>query len=480
MVAEKALIEQFLEFEKKLKLFKHEGNNIKYWHLIRFGIYSEIEKQKIGLGIGHDSLKGKSILSRIKIKFKQIPNILFNSPFFLKEKEFLILNHQRRVMNENVYTCIYTDNILSSLNDSYLVLEDPLLDTHLKPIPKTNIKYTDYIHNFYLLKRVVKKLKGERLLAELEKIKIREMIKSINNEFSIKLNEEQWVKNVGNALLEYKTMYKHYDKIIKRINPKIIIEVVSYAPSKFVINEIAKRRNIPTVELQHGTMGKYHVAYNFAEKFNLDTFPDYVFLFGKFWQDNTRLPISDSRIKVVGWPYFEQKLNENKEKRKIKKEKVILFISQGTIGNQLSKIALELSKKIDHNQNRIIYKLHPGEYLRWKEEYPWLLGSNIEIVDNNLHDMHYYFAQANVQVGVSSTALFEGIGYGLSTLVYKLPSHKYLEELYLSDLAYLVDDVDELLTYINLDYKNNFNNTNYFWEENSLENIKKALNDILI
>lgn len=472
------MLEKFLAFEQKFNLFNEKIQSVEYWHLIRFSVYSEIVGQKNSLGQANTSLKNKTMVERVKIKFKQIPKMILKGPFFLKSKDVLILNHSRRVKNERIYECIYTDRIISKLNHSHIVLEDPILDTHLYPIPQTNIKYTDYIHNLYLLRRIIYKFTFKKILDEKEKLSIRQVIELINKEFNLELNVEKWIRDIGNAVLQYKVVYKHLNKIVDKVNPKIILEVVSYGPTRFAINEIAKKRNIPTVELQHGTMGKYHIAYNFAEKKFLRMFPDYVFLFGRFWKDNTRLPIEDSKIKIVGWPFYEHKVKENKYYEKQKN--VVLFISQGPIGKKLSKLAVELMGKIKEDDYKIIYKLHPGEYSRWKNEYPWLIGTEIEVIDNNEHDLHFYLAQADIQVGVSSTALFEGLGYGLRTIIYKTFSHQYMEELYSNNLVFLVESSDELKAVINLkdNSKNNYD-ISYFWKENGLDNILLELNKIL-
>ncbi|MDD2496319.1 MAG: hypothetical protein PHE29_14165, partial [Tissierellia bacterium] len=324
------MLEEFLELEKELNLFNKAIKDVKFWHLVRFGIYNEIQAQKKPIGQGHTSLKDMTLLKRLVKKLKQIPDIFFKSPILLKQKDILILNHPRRVRNGDVYECIYTDMLIKELNNSYIVLEDPILDTHMKPIKHIEIRYTDYIYNMYLFKRILFRISSRKMLNESEKSSIRELIELINNEFNVDINIEQWVKNTGNAILEYKIAYKYFNKIIDKIKPKIIIEVVSYKTSRYIVNELAKKKNIPTIELQHGTMGKNHIAYNIAEKKNISTLPDYIFLFGQFWKDTTCLPIDESRIKVVGWPNYEQKLNEYKSKSRKSDKKVILFISQGT------------------------------------------------------------------------------------------------------------------------------------------------------
>lgn len=52
-------------------------------------------------------------------------------------------------------------------------------------------------------------------------------------------------------------------RIIKSISPKVIVEVVGYETNKMIINEIAHEMGISTIELQHGVIGRGHIAYNY-------------------------------------------------------------------------------------------------------------------------------------------------------------------------------------------------------------------------
>lgn len=106
----------------------------------------------------------------------------------------------------------------------------------------------------------------------------------------------------------------------------------------------------------------------------------------------------------------------------------MLFISQGTIGEQLSKFAIEVQQapEIDHD---IVYKLHPDEYDRWEDEYPWLVDSGFKVIDSSEPPLYELFAESSAQVGVGSTAVYEGLAFGLETFVYECSGSKVLQPL---------------------------------------------------
>jgi hypothetical protein len=472
------LIENFLKFEADNDLFNLIIADIAIWHPIRFNVYNKILSRNLNIGQAHTSLENESIFKRAILKVKQLPDILTKSPYlYLDKKDVLILNHHRRVMDGAYYTCLYTDIVRENLKLSNIVLEEPILDQHYKPIKNKNIIYTDYIN---LISTINSRLFKNKYISNDDINSVKEVIDLINNEFKTNFELNNLGIDIIKTIINYKLMYPYYERIVKKIQPKLIVEVVSYGLIRYIINDIAAKNNIPTVELQHGTMGRNHIAYNFSEKRDISTFPDYIFLFGKFWQETSRLPIDDSRTKIVGWPYFEQKVNHYKTKEGMKNgKKAILFISQGTIGEELSKIAIEVSNMLN-KKYRIIYKLHPGEYARWKKEYPWLIGADVEVIDNNNHDIHYYFAQADIQVGVYSTAIFEGLGYGLKTIIWKLYGYGHMQELYCKGYADLVDNVDEFMMILNsIENLKEEHDISCFWKQNSLNNIIKELDAIM-
>lgn len=475
------MIDAFLKFEYEKKLFQKEADGVKYWHMIRIEIYNEINRIKNDVEKPHFSNVYTSKKSIVQSKAKQLTNIFYRNPFlFLEQKDVLIFNHSRRVKQENLYKCLYTDPLIQNLDSNYYVYEVPYNEFHFRPVPEDKIKYTDLIINRYLAERVKNKLVNKSLLPKQQQEEITEIILQLNSLFGVSLDSSFWINKISNKILYFNMAYDAYDKIIKKIQPKVIVQVVSYLNSRFVINKLAKEKGIPTIELQHGTMGKYHIAYNFLRNVDLDTFPDYLFTFGDFWKENTRLPIPDENVISIGWPFYENKLKEYKKNSKTDRKRTILFVSQGSIGKELSRFALELEKKLDSKQYRIVYKLHPGEYEGWVTNYPWLKESKMEIIDNSSHDMHYYFAQSDIQIGVYSTALFEGLGYGLKTLIVNLYGAEHMESLYKAEYADLVDSVEEAQQIIQSgSFTEKEFNREYFWKPNSTENMMKKIREII-
>src|SRR5690606_17571701 len=78
----------------------------------------------------------------------------------------------------------------------------------------------------------------------------------------------------------------------------------------------------------------------------------------------------------------------------------------------------------------------------WKDNYPELVTSSAQVMERG--DLYRAFAEADVQVGVYSTALFEGAASGLETIVAGLPGHDALAPLFGSGAARLAEDAEQL------------------------------------
>jgi len=478
------LIDKFIKFEYTERLFEKKIQGVKIWHYIRGSIYGKIVKQKYDIGQAHSNLSGKKIITRVWYKLKQIPNFILKNPLYgLDQRDILVLNHQRRVKNGNYYNCIYTDEILKNINKSYYVFEFPYNERHFKPARTRNLKYLDYVKLirdfkiFYYTNLIKPKI--AKYFSKNERKYLKSLVKKINEYFELNITNEEFYRSIIYIILKYRFSKKYYEIILNKVNPKILIEVNSYCFNCLLFNELAKKRGIKIIELQHGVIGKYHIAYNFYRKINLDTFPDYIFLFGDFWKKNVNFPITKKQLIVAGFPYMENQLNNYKNhNNRIDNVQNILFISQGTIGKKLSKLAIDLNEIINHKKYKIIYKLHPGEYDRWKREYPWLLNKSIDIIDNNTKDIYYFFQRSKYQVGVCSTALFEGLHFDLTTIIYKVNGHENMEELYKKGYAILVSSAKEIKNNLE-NYKKVIIDKEFLWKSNSTINIISNINRLV-
>lgn len=465
------LIEKFLRLEEENHFFNLKISNYKFWHYIRFDVYTTL-MENYGLFNKNVSVDGK--LNK-KVDFLELlKRVMVKNQFFLCKKDILIFSNPRMVKEGDYYKCLYTDLISKNLENSYYIFDNSYNDEFYFPRNVSNVKNSNpysYMAAFSPNDKVPfeGRMLEERIYSVIEK----NFERPLSVKQKIKINS-----TLINFLNERDGLRDYYQYILKRIKPKVIIIVCYYSFKMMVLCETAKEMNIPVVELQHGTMGKEHISYNFLRRRNLSTFPDYVFTFSRFDKENTRFPIAPEKIYAVGYPEMEKKVRSYEKLRlKTKKKKKILFISQSI--KAIFEYAVELSKRIDLNEFEIIIKLHPREFGNWRKEFGKMLnGANVTIIDNSDKDIYYYLARADYVVGIFSTVLLEATMFNTNIVVIKEASYTYMKELYQNDMAVLVDSVDELQRIVTNNIQTS-NCTKAYFERNSIVKIKSAIKEII-
>lgn len=471
-------VQRLLEIERKYAKFNDTIDGFTYWTFARYEIIWDIIKQRKGYGEAHS--QGSISLMR---KLRMFINAAVRGKCSARNIDILVLNHERRVYNGKEYECIYTDEVVQRMGNA-VVVERPYRESHFTPIPTPNIIYTDAVEIGstvrLLLYRFVRKRKHKEIKKAVEQ-RIALVCTKMCEALDVENNLTKYVDLIADLYVVYGIKRKYYEKVICKYCPKAIMEVVSYNFDCMVVNEIAHDKGIPTIELQHGTTGKEHWAYNYPSGIRIRQFPDYFFAFSEFWCQGTEYPIPEKNRKSVGFPHLDKCATGLPNKMQNSEKKIILFISQGTVGELLSNMAIELNNVIDRKRYKIIYKLHPGEYAVWRERYPYLQNSEIEVVDNNKIDLYSLFQKSFCQIGTyGSTATFEGLYFNVLTFIYEPAARSFLRDLWEQGYAQKFTTIDELRNLVeNGDRNNKRQSDNSFWVKGALDNIIRETRKII-
>lgn len=472
-------IKSFNDIEKKYGLYEDSIDDINYWIYSRFDIWNYVLSVQ-NRSIGKTQNQPKGIQSRISSAVQLLGTLLFAKWVRKKEIDLLFLVHERKVKINGIYECKYTEEIRKCYQN-YYVFERPYEMGHLKPTDTKNLIYLDKIavkgNLCYYYERHVQRNRYKKLLIVIEQ-HLKAAMKEWEEQLHVSLDLTYIAQIVARRILICKGKYKEYERIFQKIHPKLILELVHYNMDSMIINEIAKKEGIRTVELQHGNIYDSHVSYHYDSSKEIKQLPDEIWLLSEYWKSVIHMPIEERFLIPMGYPYFESRIEKYKKKyKKQEGKKTVLFISQGTIGRQLSQFATifaELSK----DKFRILYKLHPGEVSVWKEQYQELSKCEfIKVIEQREIDLYQLFAQSDIQVGVYSTALYEGIGFGLDTYICDLPYAEEMRALYEGNYAMFIKSPEELLHSIE---KGNWHSKGReFWTKDSVNNMKKRIEEIL-
>jgi hypothetical protein len=454
----------FESFELDHSLFDIRIDGVPVWERLRFRVFEQIQQQN-GKGAAHtdDSPAWQQYAKGAKLFCS---NLVRNNPYLADESDVLYLGMRRRKQREDGYWWdIYCDPIHEACDYDYVHFEEPYFLTHRRPARTANLRYLDLITVAGELQQLVGL--NEPTIPAAERQQLEAAQEAITEQFDADVD---LVSMAHTELYDRRTTLPLYRRLIDRVDPELVVVIVSYGRETFI--EACKQQGVPVAELQHGVIYDHHFGYSFSGTRTKETFPDYLLTFGEFWTDAAAYPIPEERVIPVGYPYLEQSVDKYDD---VEPRDQLLFISQGTIGERLSKFAMEVEQypEIDYN---IVYKLHPGEYNRWKTEYPWLTNTDITVIDSSEPPLYELFAESSVQVGVGSTAVYEGLSFGLETYVFDCEGATMLQPLVDEGSAKLISTTDELAN--SLGHREFKFDTEYYFESRATQTMCKVLSQL--
>ena len=463
MIERDDLYTDFLHLEEKLGLFDVKVDGTRFWERLRFPVYRALlERGLEGRRPKTEEMGGLRKLRRFVTSiFKLNKNILL-SP----RSDILFVCSSRRLLEEDGrWWDIYTDPIIDGFESPPMAVETHFSNIHYGPAKTPRLYYLDFIEFLTFLKRSLR-IANVRFTKE-ETDLLREIRKEILTTFRVELDIESMTRRI---LEDRRARLPIFTRMLKRVRPKVVVLAQGYAWEDLI--EACKFLGIASVELQHGLISPNDIAYSFeGENRTKETFADYLIVWGNHWKTITEWPLREDHVVSAGFPYLENKRNSYV---KTVKRKQILFISQETTGKVLSRFAVELSK-VDNLDHEIIYKLHPRERYDWKQRYPWLIGSDVRVVEKKKAVLYELFAESDAVVGVYSTAIIEGLAFGLQTYLVTAPGLEHMRTLLETGVVQEVSSAEELLQHISTSRDLDSFKVDHFFKSNATANITSFL-----
>lgn len=427
----------FIALEESAGLWDLQAYGQRYWHQIRQPVYMQVLQATGLMGRPQRSWRDRPLSSWLgTVQPSHWPHAARRANWAnLDRADVLVINHPRHVERQGQWVCPYTQPLLEGLPDSHWVVEDVWQGVHSHPQSGARLKYLEWNFLFSQIGFLMRHgLTGGRLDGA-EREAAATWRAQLQDALGGAPAQAKALAMTRAAVRELAAFEVLYGRLLDRVQPKLIVMVVHYSYRCLPLTALARQRGIEVAELQHGTMGSTHLAYNVAPQRRPPSFPDYLLTFGDWWRDMTPgLPLSADQSPAIGFAWLEAH-----RQTRGRPGDAVLFVSQGTTGEELSKMAVTLSK--ERPGLNIRYKLHPGEILGWRERYPWLQDARVEVIDraSNIYDE---FAAAKVLVGVYSTAMFEGVAFGLPIVLASLPGYETMLPLIDAGAATLCDDGD--------------------------------------
>lgn len=395
------IISLILKAEKDSGVFnlKHKKKHL-VWPFYRMYFFYSFLKQKTDIGEGGASSKEINI-SRLLDFLVLLKNSKINRLFIPQKKDNLIISSQRFVDGNEIYTKeikkVNNGNFLElSFSNRFVFKKGPIYLDFIKISLKLISKFSHFI------------LKTPN---------------EVKHFFSLVEANKSCENQYRRYRIEYSCWYLVYDFLIKIQKPKKIFLIGGVYLSPLIA--VAEKYNIEVIEIQHGVINSFHLAYHFPGEIRDTFFPHKLLLLSDYWKTKAMYPIGTELINV-GNDYFF--VNSKKEKDK----KAILIIGDGILYNQLiTFLNLNLNLLIDSNF-KITYKLHPNEVPQWKKRYSALKllheTEKIRVIGNEL-PIANLIENSEIVFGVNSTSIYESVDAGCKTFVLDLQSSDYFNDL---------------------------------------------------
>jgi hypothetical protein len=495
------LLSAFIEHEERAHLFERSARGVRYWHAIRHDVFQET-LQAAGLAErAHLRVGELPIRSWLPAQLRALPTTLRRSMFLgvprtaadwvagpaaggwvarraaagffpraadlglrlprsaarsfglaraanawfgLPTAELLVANHPRHIFDHGRFICPYSQPLLDATRRTRVVLEGQFQGRYPTPIPQQPTAYIDLALLAAQAEYRVASWRGHGLsaqdLAELHGIR-----EGLARALGAAPPTAALVRRARTAVVTTLGLWPRYERLLDRVQPRLIVNVIGYRLVNQVLTEVAHARGIQVAELQHGALGASHPSYNFAPGRRPESFPDHLLLFGQLWRNATPgLPLPAAQTPALGYAWLEMQ-RERYRRLSPTLPKRVLFLSQRTIGRELALAAVRLREACPTDSLHVVYRLHPSEHVGWRDAYPELARAAIEVQAASSAPLYAAQRDVDAQVGVYSTALLEGLAFGLPTYVLALPGHEQLDVITSAGAAQLVPDVETLI-----------------------------------
>lgn len=440
-----------------------------YWNYMRRDMFMSFEDEDAGVKPPFfENMKG-SPRGELFQNIKKIAELFIpDGGDRICKADIMFICHGRRQVIDGKLVSIYTDFIEKEFPDSITMQRTGGGIRYRKSLYTDRIFFIDKITTkSYIYKYMKKYLDLRTYKAVRDKVQedMHEAFRELKDKYSLHVNERDFAERATSLYFYYQYKKPVFERLLDRISPKVIVEVVARSFDSEIINEIAYEKGIQTIELQHGTNSTWYPG-----DIPIHQLPMWYFSFGDFWSRAINLPIPDGHVISTGFPYQEMMMGEYPKDKWARDGKTVIFLSSRKYGKELSEIAAELKRLMP--ELNIIYKLHPREYADYKENYPGLEESGIEVISDSRTPLYSLFARCSIQIGVESTAIYEGMSFMLRTFIWDIPMAVNLRRLADSGYAELFSNTGELIDLIERkDSPGRTYDVEDFWKKNALNNI---------
>lgn len=425
-----ALCEAIWEAEARFGLLDWEVGGVKPWQARRFAIFQSLATQLNLINEGPDELP-RPWNDRMRHHARLAWGSLIQNPFRGPEKyDVLVFEGPRSAKVGAARVCLYTHAITTELSRQGKRVQ--LLDTHLGGVHE---KSADSRRRFLDAVGIESGLRfrASRWAAPASDLAyLRGAEEHLTRTLAMPV-ELGWLLAPGVA--RFLASYAPYRRLLQRRQPREIFCVGAYSVLPPLV-AAARHLRMKVTEVQHSVVSRYHLGYSYPvapESGRAEYLPDRFLAWRGPWNRIENIPCA---VETTSAPW---ELRASNFAGAVKQPRLMVVLSQPVIARRLIAALLERSDAL--RSFEVVVKLHPAELSdpRLRHAFTSLRGlENMRIATTD--DLPELLSRASFQVGVYSSALYEGIDLGCRTLLVPLPGIEHVAHLLTNGMAELLDD----------------------------------------
>ena len=170
------------------------------------------------------------------------------------------------------------------------------------------------------------------------------------------------------------------------------------------------------VELQHGVISPYDLLHHYPGRPDVPYSPQFFAVFGRYWAERIAFPRGTATVVVGSDNLYRAELRAT-----AKVPHRVFVASQADVGARLFDAVVAAAGAAPEWE--FVFRPHPTEHsanYRLRLSDLGCRAANLVLADPD-DDVYRLLSSAEVQVGVYSTMLFEGMALGVRTIVLELP-----------------------------------------------------------
>jgi len=462
-----SILDKFIEIEEKEEIFNFSFSykNTLMYPFIRFHLLQSAIEDTLKIHSPYDPLH---IRKTQKIEY-YIKSFLYSIPYKIKSDIIFFGTDISNILKGNAYYNRLTETFANEYPDKTILIEESHNMDYKRPRTYPKVFARDFVNIMAKIKTKWIKI-NQKDLTQIQSF-IMYLRKYFSHEFT---NIEIW-KKIENALIYFSKnipfFYIEYKRMLSKLSPKIIfLEDACYGSDHIFLIMAAKELKISVGEYQHGLISLTHPAYNYSAHLH-DSYkyymPDFYMCWGKYWAENSRIPIKTIKI---GNPYLSDTISH--QGQNYKKEQ-LLYISSAINPECYVEEVILLSKKLNNNEYSVIFRIHPSETNRLQTVYKPIVDAVILIDTKQLYET---LKDIKYIIGDYSTVLFEAIMF--NCVIFIKDTNINNENVEISQFN-VYQSIEEIVEKIN---SKNYKKTNpdNFWADNWRVEYHKLIDSFLI